>query len=63
MRLTQRNKGIREPEMRLLAMIPFVLIMVLGNIVTAIGYQHSWSWKVSSPFLDFATPLQRSNIL
>ena len=56
MRLTQRNNGIREPEMRLLAMTPYVLIMVLGNIVTAVVYQHSWSWKVSYPPLNFVNP-------
>ncbi|KAF4626677.1 hypothetical protein G7Y89_g11477 [Cudoniella acicularis] len=45
-RLTKRNKGIREPEMRLLAMIPYVIIMVIGNVVVALGYQNSWDWKV-----------------
>ena len=46
MKLTIRNKGIREPEMRLLAMVPFVCVMILGNVITAVGYQNSWSWKV-----------------
>jgi MFS family permease len=31
-RLTKRNGGIREPEMRLPAMIPYVVIMYLGNV-------------------------------
>ncbi|KAF1813623.1 MFS general substrate transporter [Eremomyces bilateralis CBS 781.70] len=44
-KLTQRNSGIREPEMRLPAMIPFFLIMILGNIVVAVGYQHHWPWQ------------------
>ena len=44
--LTKRNKGIREPEMRLLAMIPYVIIMIIGNVVVAVGYEHSWDWKV-----------------
>ena len=48
MRLTRRNNGIREPEMRLLTMVPYVLIMVLGNVITAVGYENSWSWKVST---------------
>jgi hypothetical protein len=48
MRLTRRNNGVREPEMRLLAMVPFVLIMVVGNVIVALGYQYSWSWKVSA---------------
>lgn len=45
--LTKRNKGIREPEMRLITMIPYVLIMVLGNFVVAFGLQYSWDWRVS----------------
>lgn len=43
---TRRNRGIREPEMRLPAMIPYVLIMIIGNVVVALGYQRKWSWKV-----------------
>lgn len=31
-KLTKRNGGIREPEMRLPAMIPYVIIMYLGNV-------------------------------
>lgn len=46
MTLTKKNNGIREPEMRLPAMIPFVMIAVLGNIVVGFGYQYKWSWKV-----------------
>lgn len=42
---TRRNKGIREPEMRLVAMIPYVIIMYLGNIVVAVGYQKHWPWQ------------------
>jgi len=47
-RLTRRNNGIREPEMRLLTMIPYVIIMIIGNVVTAIGYEKGWDWKVTS---------------
>jgi len=45
-RATRRNGGIREPEMRLPAMIPYVLIMMLGNFVAAFGYEHKWPWQV-----------------
>ena len=38
-RATRKNNGIREPEMRLPAMIPYVLIMILGNFVVAFGYE------------------------
>lgn len=43
--LTKRNKGIREPEMRLLTMVPYVILMLIGNFVVAFGYEHSWDWK------------------
>ena len=49
MALTRRNKGVREPEMRLPTMIPYVLIMILGNFIVAFGYQQQWSWKVRPP--------------
>jgi hypothetical protein len=45
-RLTKRNRGIREPEMRLVAMIPYVILMVIGNVVVAVGYERAWDWKV-----------------
>ncbi|KAI9672286.1 MAG: hypothetical protein M1831_002101 [Alyxoria varia] len=44
MRLTLRNNGIREPEMRLPAMIPYVVIMIFGNVINAVGYEHRWPW-------------------
>jgi hypothetical protein len=42
---TRRNGGIREPEMRLPAMIPYVVIMYLGNIIVSIGYERKWPWE------------------
>ncbi|KAH6985177.1 major facilitator superfamily domain-containing protein [Ilyonectria destructans] len=45
-RATTQNGGIREPEMRLPAMIPYVIIMIFGNIITAIGYERKWPWPV-----------------
>lgn len=47
MRATRKNKGIREPEMRLPAMAIYVAIMIIGNFVVAFGYQYKWDWKVS----------------
>lgn len=32
--------------MRLPAMIPYVLIMAFGHIITAIGYQNHWPWPI-----------------
>lgn len=46
MRATRKNNGIREPEMRLPTMIPYVIIMIIGNFVVAFGYQHQWDWRV-----------------
>ncbi|KAL9119661.1 MAG: hypothetical protein Q9187_003783 [Circinaria calcarea] len=46
MRATRRNNGIREPEMRLPTMIPYVLIMILGNFIVGFGYQNHWNWKI-----------------
>lgn len=44
-KLTSRNNGIREPEMRLVAMIPYTIIMYLGNIIVSVGYQRKWPWQ------------------
>ena len=44
-RATLRNNGIREPEMRLPALVPFALCGFVGCVVTALGFQHGWSWE------------------
>ncbi|KAI3400107.1 hypothetical protein diail_4337 [Diaporthe ilicicola] len=44
--LTRRNNGVREPEMRLVAMIPYIIIMIIGSIVTSVGYDRHWQWEV-----------------
>ena len=46
MRATRKNNGVREPEMRLPTMIPYVIIMIIGNFVVAFGYQQQWDWRV-----------------
>ncbi|KAI1842068.1 hypothetical protein JX266_011719 [Neoarthrinium moseri] len=43
--LTKKNGGVREPEMRLPAMIPYVLIMIIGSVITAVGYDYHWPWQ------------------
>lgn len=45
-RATRKNNGVREPEMRLPAMIPYVIIMIIGNVVVACGYNYHWNWAV-----------------
>lgn len=44
-RATIRNNGIREPEMRLPALIPFVCFFIVSHIVGAVGYQRLWPWQ------------------
>jgi MFS family permease len=46
MRATIKNKGIREPEMRLPAIIPFACATLIGSVILAVGYQQGWNWKV-----------------
>ncbi|OAA65894.1 MFS transporter [Niveomyces insectorum RCEF 264] len=42
--LTRRNGGVREPEMRLVAMVPYAAAMVVGSVVVARGYDGHWPW-------------------
>ncbi|ANB15141.1 Hol1p [Sugiyamaella lignohabitans] len=43
---TKRNNGIREPEMRLPALIPFALCQLLGIVIIALGYEYKWKWPI-----------------
>jgi hypothetical protein len=45
-RATMRNGGIREPEMRLPALLPFAVCAIVGCVVTALGFQYGWPWEV-----------------
>ncbi|KAL4923699.1 putative MFS transporter [Aspergillus undulatus] len=45
MRATVKDGGIREPEMRLPAVIPYLAICILGNLVVAYGYEYKWDWR------------------
>ncbi|KAL1834989.1 hypothetical protein VTK73DRAFT_6509 [Phialemonium thermophilum] len=31
--------------MRLVAMAPYVLVMIVGSVVTAVGYDRHWPWQ------------------
>nr|POF23914.1 protein hol1 [Quercus suber] len=44
-RATIRNNGIREAEMRLPALIPFVCFFIVSHVVGAVGYQRLWPWQ------------------
>ena len=59
--LTKRNKGIREPEMRLITMIPYVLIMILGNFMVGYGFKNSWNWRVSQASHQPIKPLTQNH--
>lgn len=50
MKATLKNRGIREPEMRLPSIIPYLIISIIGNFVVAFGYQYKWDWRVRTPF-------------
>ncbi|CAK7224176.1 hypothetical protein SCUCBS95973_005431 [Sporothrix curviconia] len=45
MALTRRNHGVREPEMRLLSMIPFVALSAVALVVVADGLDRHWPWE------------------
>lgn len=44
-RATTKNNGIREAEMRLPALIPYVCVFIISHIVGAVGYQRLWPWQ------------------
>jgi len=46
LRATARNKGVREAEMRLVALVSYVAICLIGMAITAVGYQRQWPWRV-----------------
>ncbi|KAL3454946.1 major facilitator superfamily domain-containing protein [Aspergillus heterothallicus] len=46
MRATVRNRGVREPEMRLPSMIPYLVVCIVGNFVVAFGYEYKWDWRI-----------------
>lgn len=45
-RATRKNKGVREAEMRLPALIPFTIITGLSLVIGGIGYTRHWPWEV-----------------
>lgn len=44
-RATTKNGGVREPEMRLPALLPFSIFFVIGSIVLCVGFQYQWPWE------------------
>ncbi|KXX74924.1 Protein HOL1 [Madurella mycetomatis] len=61
---TRRNGGIRDPEMRLPAMIPSLITAPLGLILFGVGVEHKLHWICSTigiGFLSFAI-VQGTNV-
>ncbi|RAK94904.1 MFS general substrate transporter, partial [Aspergillus ibericus CBS 121593] len=44
--LTTRNRGIYEAEMRLLALLPFLVILIVSVLIGAIAIARLWPWPV-----------------
>ncbi|TKA59492.1 hypothetical protein B0A49_12269, partial [Cryomyces minteri] len=44
-RATKRNNGIREAEMRLPALIPYLALTVIAIVVGGLGYERLWPWQ------------------
>lgn len=46
LRSARKNGGVLEAEMRLVTVVPYVCCMLVGMVVTAVGYQRGWPWEV-----------------
>ncbi|KAF2214004.1 hypothetical protein CERZMDRAFT_57994 [Cercospora zeae-maydis SCOH1-5] len=42
---TIKNHGIREAEMRLPALLPYICFFIISHVVGAVGYQRHWPWQ------------------
>ena len=60
-RSTRRNGGIREPEMRLPALVPFIILAVIGQVISAVGAQNQWTWEPVVVVEYFFTGIQVSS--
>lgn len=45
LRGARRNGGVLEAEMRLVTVVPYVCALLVGMVVTALGYQRGWPWE------------------
>ncbi|KAI1759430.1 putative MFS transporter [Hypoxylon sp. FL1150] len=46
LRRARANGGVLESEMRLPALVPYVVANLVGMVVAAVGYQRAWSWEI-----------------
>ncbi|KXT07081.1 hypothetical protein AC578_2406 [Pseudocercospora eumusae] len=44
-RMTIKNNGVREAEMRLPALIPYCCFFVVSHVLSAVGYDRLWPWQ------------------
>ncbi|KAM3416349.1 hypothetical protein BST61_g7952 [Cercospora zeina] len=42
---TLKNNGIREAEMRLPALLPYIFFFIISHVVGAVGYRQHWPWQ------------------
>ncbi|KAK0391419.1 hypothetical protein NLU13_0919 [Sarocladium strictum] len=62
LRLTKRNAGVKEPEMRLWLAYPAALISGIGLIVWGISVDRQWHWMVGQvAFVLFGAGIQMGN--
>ncbi|KAH6673419.1 major facilitator superfamily domain-containing protein [Halenospora varia] len=45
-RATKKNNGVREPEMRLAALYPFIASALIGLTIVGVGFDRHWPWQV-----------------
>ncbi|KAK9448269.1 major facilitator superfamily domain-containing protein [Limtongia smithiae] len=43
---TMRNNGIREPEMRLIALAPLIVMTVVSMVIIGVGWDRGWDWRI-----------------
>ncbi|KAF2688427.1 MFS general substrate transporter [Lentithecium fluviatile CBS 122367] len=43
-RATRKNGGVREAEMRLVALWPYMIITILSLVLGGLAYQRQWAW-------------------
>ncbi|GMK54030.1 hypothetical protein CspeluHIS016_0106160 [Cutaneotrichosporon spelunceum] len=45
-RMTVRNNGVREAEFRLIALIPYIAVAIVGIVIGGLGLERGWNWPI-----------------
>ncbi len=61
-RATRRNAGIREAEMRLPALLPYVILSAIGLIIGGVGFTYHWHWAIVVIFAYGCTGLSVTSV-